>query len=265
MKLIISLIILLSSLMSLAQEMPVNKVSEEKPRYFPIWGEEAKKMGYTLPRAYGINISRIEHDEKFGVKKATLNDENLFDALPVTGDVKVDTETKINMIRTDFWLLPFFNLYLGIGQIHSDVQLEFKTQLPIVGAQQHKIPFKATGTVANLGGVLVAGYNNWFVMTNVNLTDVIIEDELDVSLYSIAFRGGYNAGKLQIFTGAMYIDSDIKITGSRQDIVLNVSLSSYGWHGLAGLNYEINREFGLTTELSFGDRYMYLLEFGYRF
>ncbi|MFG1482089.1 hypothetical protein ABMA79_03260 [Halobacteriovorax sp. HFRX-2_2] len=265
MRIIFYLLILLSPLSTFAQEMPVNKVSEEKPRYFPIWGEEAKKRGYTLPRPYGVNVSRIEHDEKFGVDKATLNGEDLFAALPVTGDVKVDTETKINMIRTDFWLLPFFNLYLGLGQIHSNVQLEFKTQLPIVGAQQHKIPFKAKGTVANLGGVLVAGYNNWFAMTNFNLTDVIIEDELDVNLYSIAFRGGYNAGKLQIFTGAMYIDSNIQITGSRQDIILNVSLSSSGWHGLAGLNYEINREFGLTTELSFGDRYMYLLEFGYRF
>lgn len=154
------------------------------------------------------------------------------------------------------------------------------------------------GTTYGVGTVFAGGYGNWFGLVDMNYTQTrfdILDGSIDA--FTLSPRVGYRFtppgidaiglpdGKLSLWVGSMYQDVQQEFKGSLSDLSMPGGLStlmeiankksqgrfdvrqhlSSPWNVLIGAQYEITRNFNLTTEVGFAERNSFFIAGEYRF
>ncbi|MFP5597121.1 hypothetical protein [Kluyvera sp. 142486] len=155
------------------------------------------------------------------------------------------------------------------------------------------------GTTYGVGTTLVGGVGNWFTAFDANYTQTrfdILDGSIDA--FTISPRIGYRfntpgidtlhlpSGKLNLWVGTMYQDVQQEFKGSLSDLTMpSAALQemvnaanrdgkgrfdvkqhlSSPWNVLVGAQYELTRNFNVTTEIGFADRNSFFVAGEYRF
>ncbi|WP_442910785.1 hypothetical protein [Kluyvera sp. CHPC 1.251] len=171
---------------------------------------------------------------------------------------------------------------------------KYKNQLQNLAFQ---LDFK--GTTYGIGTTLVGGVGNWFTAFDANYTQTqfdILDGSIDA--FTISPRIGYRfntpgidtlhlpSGKLNLWVGTMYQDVQQEFKGSLSDLTMpSAALQemvnaanrdgkgrfdvkqhlSSPWNVLVGAQYELTRNFNVTTEIGFADRNSFFVAGEYRF
>ncbi|MGL4545866.1 MAG: hypothetical protein ACRC5U_07255 [Plesiomonas sp.] len=114
----------------MAAAMLVSAGSYAEERVFPIWGDEAKTRGYTLPEPFGVNISYI--NVKQGIQVDSIAFTGIQTHLPIQPnflniqgnlDIGINPTVKetsqrseTTTLRADMWIFPFLNIYGVMGK-----------------------------------------------------------------------------------------------------------------------------------------------------
>ncbi|GAB83093.1 Uncharacterised protein [Shimwellia blattae] len=159
-----------------------------------------------------------------------------------------------------------------------------------------KLHFK--GTTYGAGTTLVGGYNNWFGLLDMNYTQThfdILDGSIDA--FTLSPRVGYRFttpgwsrihlpdGQLSVWVGSMYQDVQQEFKGSLSDLGMPPELANLmkianqkgegrfdvkqhltsPWNILAGMRYDVTRNFSLTTEWGFQKRNSFFASGEFRF
>lgn len=160
-----------------------------------------------------------------------------------------------------------------------------------------KLDFK--GTTYGIGTTLVGGVGNWFTAVDANYTQTqfdILDGSIDA--FTVSPRVGYRfatpgvdtlhlpSGKLNVWGGSMYQDVQQEFKGSLNDLSMPsatlqrmVDLANKDgngrfdvkqhlqspWNVLVGAQYELTRNFNITSEIGFAERNSFFVAGEYRF
>ncbi|HDG8063737.1 TPA: hypothetical protein PCO46_004349, partial [Klebsiella quasipneumoniae subsp. similipneumoniae] len=190
---------------------------DESDSYFPIWGEEARARGYSIPLPYGVNLSYMNIRQDIMVDSITFSGLKLGNH-PIPSDMfAIDAghtreKSKTENLRLDMWVFPFLNIYGLVGHTRgssvSQVSVDsdpsqFRGLDRVIAGAVHQLyqsgklqnidftlDFK--GTTWGTGFTLAGGYGNWFglVDTNYTRTDFDILDG-SISAVTVSPRVGY--------------------------------------------------------------------------
>ncbi|MGF1690966.1 hypothetical protein [Photobacterium kagoshimensis] len=205
--------------------------------FFPIWGDEAEQLGYTLPKPYGISVSYMDMSNPITVESIKLTGAPMLDAIDV--DARNATFTGSNItVRADVWVFPFMNVYGIIGYTQGESKAKInsvscdssKFDRPnllcgVINAVGDKLPentmfnLDMDGGTYGIGTTLAGGVGNWFGLLDMNYTYTSISAiEGDIRTFVAAPRVGYRweyegGRELRVFTGVMYQKVDQFLSG----------------------------------------------------
>ena len=264
----------------------------------PIWKEEAEARGYTLPEAFGLNVSYMKQTQDISVDSIGFDGSipALFPWNPPhqIGDI-VDIESvgngtqmsEVLTLRGDVWLFPFLNLYGIVGSLkgysETDIKINIKGpkgNLPL-GTTSFRLDLN--GTLYGAGFVLAGGYKDVFTLVDASYTETDL-NVIDGAISSIVIspRIGYDFTRLgtplRLWVGAMYQDVEQSLSGNLDDVGLG-ALSKYiddgrfnveqhlvtPWNPIVGMQYKIHDRLYLLGEAGFGDRKSLFLTVDMRF
>lgn len=155
------------------------------------------------------------------------------------------------------------------------------------------------GTTYGVGTTLVGGVGNWFTAVDANYTQTqfdILDGSIDA--FTLSPRVGYRfttpgvqalhlpSGKLNLWVGSMYQNVQQEFRGNLNDLTMPstalqqmVNLANKEgkgrfdvkqhlqspWNVLVGTQYELTRNFNITTEIGFAERNSFFVAGEYRF
>lgn len=235
----------------------------------PIWKKEAEALGYDLPKAFGLNLSYMTLEQGINVDSIALQG---LDPL----DLKMEAEpgkqvTDVITLRADVWLFPFLNLYALVGKLegYSETDVNVSVKLGPIGPLKTKIEdfrLDLDGDIKGAGFVLAGGYEQWFALVDASYTQTeltVIDGAIDAIVVSprIGYDFHTHGVPLRFWVGAMYQNVEQELSGSIRDLGIPLdgdfevkqSLASE-WNTIAGLQYEINKNWYLLGEMGFGER-----------
>jgi len=183
----------------------------------PLLGEEARKAGYELPKAFGVAgiYNYLERD--VDVRDLRIG----IDGAPLTSvsdfvDLGSRSHVNVGLGRLDMFLFPFLNLYTLLGYVHNESSTKGNVTVDPPGpGGPISFPFSAEteldGFVGGFGMTVAGGYKQLFVALDANWTqtDIGFDDEFRAVVASL--RTGWN-GKIQgtpvrLWTGGAYWDT----------------------------------------------------------
>ena len=257
----------------------------------PIYGKNAKKLGYKLPRPIGISIfSHLQTQElqfkdlQVGLNDGELRSINSFFNLPQS---TVPQQTNFQMIRADVWILPFLNISGVVGQGTNSIsgQLflddDFKATLKrfgwLIGIGEEDvpdyIPLNADLNSISYGGgvTLAAGIDHFNLSCNYQF---VFSSVLEANTTKVAHVVSPSIGYLtplgiNIMVGAQgqFYNTLTEgfITLPNQDrITYAVDFEPIQWNFTLGLYVPISNHFDLSIQSGFGDRTSITTILGYR-
>ena len=224
----------------------------ESDSYFPIWGDEARARGYSIPLPYGVNLSYMNIRQDIMVDSITFSGLKLGNH-PIPSDMfAIDAghtreKSKTENLRLDMWVFPFLNVYGLVGHTRgssvSQVSVDsdpsqFRGLDRVIAGAVHQLyqsgklqnidftlDFK--GTTWGTGFTLAGGYGNWFGLVDTNYTRTDF-DILDGSIsavtvsprvgYRFSFQGIDGPSHLSLWVGSMYQDVQQEFKGSLNDL-----------------------------------------------
>ncbi|WP_370547058.1 hypothetical protein [Edwardsiella tarda] len=209
-------------------------------------------------------------------------------------------QSKTETIKLDAWLFPFMNIYGVVGHTRgsslSKIDVLLRDGQTLYSNIDFKLNFK--GTTYGAGTVFAGGYGNWFGLVDMNYTQTrfdILDGSIDA--FTLSPRVGYRFttpgidtiglpnGKLSLWVGSMYQDVQQEFKGNINDLSMPSELQgmigwvntkgqgrfdvrqhlSSPWNVLIGAQYEITRNFNLTSEVGFAERNSFFIAGEYRF
>lgn len=233
---------------------------------------------------WGVSIMGVKQTEKGNLTDASVSGE-IVKGLKLNvnflepEDLKVDADVQI--VKVDYFVLPFLNIYGIGGKLKANVK--FNLGVPTISLPNlPSFPLKKSWTIEHKsegklygGGALLAGeYNRIFSSIQYTYTRVEMEGDVAAKSSEIGVgRIGYVIYRDENFSitpyaGASYQKTDSSISGSIP--------------GLEGVNYQfqmelekitpsvgfftnINNNFTIFVDYSFGDRDTIAIDLGYRF
>ncbi|TOF66146.1 hypothetical protein CGJ17_06215 [Vibrio parahaemolyticus] len=90
------------------------QLSFAQDSFFPIWGDEAEKRGYSLPKPYGLSLSYMDMSNPITVNSIDLTGHPVLEALDIDAN-HADFKGSNITLRGDVWIFPFMNIYGIIG------------------------------------------------------------------------------------------------------------------------------------------------------
>ncbi|HAS62575.1 MAG TPA: hypothetical protein DCS35_08305 [Vibrio sp.] len=248
-------------------------VADAESFSLPIWKEEAEALGYELPKAFGLNLSYMTLEQGINVDSIALQG---LDPL----DLKMEAEpgkqvTDVITLRADVWLFPFLNIYGLVGKLegYSETAVDYNVGIkigdrvrPLFGGRIDSFRLDLDGDIKGAGFVLAGGYEQWFALVDASYTQTkltVVEGAIDAVVVSP--RVGYDfhthGVPIRFWVGAMYQNVEQELSGSIRDLGIPLdgsfevkqSLVSE-WNMLAGMQYEINKNWYLLGEMGFGER-----------
>lgn len=254
------------------------KITENDPNYityyvkldriFPIYGQEARRQGYDLPKPFGISLITMMQETVLHMNSFELNGEPVG---WVGGDeAKVVNNSAVMLLRADMWLFPFLNvgILMGKTQTKSDITLELFPDtligdyITINDAKSDSFVYGGGATVAGGIGDYFATVDMQYITSytpraNTEITMSIITPMLGYHFKEYGFRG---------LVGAQYQDTKETIVADFSGHEVVVGVSSDKWAGLVGVEKSFDRHWSSSLMLSYGeDRSNLSLMVGYRF
>lgn len=225
----------------------------------PIWKEEAEALGYELPKAFGLNLSYMTLEQGINVDSIALQG---LDSLGFKTEAEPGKQvTDVVTLRADVWLFPFLNLYGLLGKLEGYSETDVNVSLGKwdLGTIEN-FRLDLDGDIKGAGFVVAGGYEQWFGLVDASYTQTeltVIDGAIDAIVVSP--RVGYdfhNHGvPVRFWVGAMYQNVEQELSGSILGIRFDVKQSLVSeWNMLAGMQYEINKDWYLLGEMGFGER-----------
>ncbi|RKR64379.1 hypothetical protein C7387_1073 [Yokenella regensburgei] len=232
--------------------------ADDSDSTFPIWGDEARARGYTLPLPFGANLSYMNIRQDVNVDSISFSG-LMLGSHPIPSSMFIidaghtRESSKTENLRLDMWVFPFLNVYGLVGHtrgssisnvsVNSDPSQYSGLDRLISGAvhqlyqsgQLQDIDFKLDfkGVTWGSGFTLAGGYQNWFALVDTNYTRTDF-DILDGSIsaltvsprvgYRFAFDGPAGPSHLGIWIGSMYQDVQQEFKGSLSDLQMPAEL-----------------------------------------
>ena len=221
--------------------------------FFPIWGDEAEKRGYTLPKPYGLSLSYMDMSNPITVNSINLTGHPVLDAIDVDAN-HADFKGSNITLRGDVWILPFMNVYgiLGYTQGTSKAKINSvscdssdfgrfdpnRALCSVIDSLGGNLPENAMfeldmdGGTYGIGTTLAGGVGNWFALVDMNYTytDISAIDgniKTFVAAPRVGHRWEYDGGReLRVFVGAMYQDVQQYLSGDLKSLGLPPALDS---------------------------------------
>lgn len=256
-------------------------INVEIDRIFPLYGKEARKEGYDLPKAFGVSLismfqNTTMHMTSFEIEQSKIDFNKIID-----GDSTYENLTYAPLIRADMWLLPFLNvgLLLGVTDTSTDVTLHSSSGLSLgpieiipPNSKLRLDTFKTNSLLYGVGVTVAGGVGNYFSTIDFQyITSYTSEADVSVEMLVITPLIGYNFTSVgtRVFIGAQYQDLAESLTfdiiADGQRLSGKVGLYSEDWAGVIGANYDFTRHWGTNLLLSYGeDRTNMTLTIGYR-
>lgn len=224
---------------------------------FPIWGDEARARGYSIPLPFGVNLSYMNMRQDINVESISLSGLQGIPADMLAIDAGHTREkSKTENIRLDMWVFPFLNVYGLVGhtrgssvsQVSVDADPSLYTGFDrVIAGSIHRLHDNGSlqnldfildfkGTTWGGGFTLAGGYDNWFALvdTNYTLTNFDILDgkisALTVSPrvgYRFNFQGISGPSHLSVWVGSMYQDVQQEFKGNLSDLNLPSGLQPF--------------------------------------
>lgn len=268
---------------------------------FPIWGDEARARGYSIPLPFGVNLSYMNMRQNVDVESIALTGLS-FAGRPIpddlfnigVGDTRERSETE--NLRLDMWVFPFLNFYgiLGhtkgssVSQISVDADPSqygrFDPNRIIAQAvhagyesgalQDLDFTLKFEGTTYGAGMTLAGGYENWFALLDTNYTQTSF-DILDgkISALTVSPRVGYRfelpgvsgPSHLSLWVGTMYQDVEQEFKGNLSDLGLPAALNSVVENGRFDVKQHLSSPWNMLVgaQYEITKNFNVLTEFGF--
>ncbi|WP_429970231.1 hypothetical protein ACQU6D_12475 [Klebsiella variicola] len=252
----------------------------ESDSYFPIWGDEARARGYSIPLPYGVNLSYMNIRQDIMVDSITFSGLKLGNH-PIPSDMfAIDAghtreKSKTENLRLDMWVFPFLNVYGLVGHTRgssvSQVSVDsdpsqFRGLDRVIASAVHQLyqsgklqnidftlDFK--GTTWGTGFTLAGGYGNWFGLVDTNYTRTDF-DILDGSIsavtvsprvgYPFSFQGIDGPSHLSLWVGSMYQDVQQEFKGDLADLHMPPELQPL----IAAVNKDGEGKFDVKQKLT---------------
>ncbi len=266
----------------------------------PIWKEEAEARGYTLPEAFGLNVSYMKQTQDISVDSVGFDGTipALFPWKPphaISDLVQVDPVgsgkqmSEVLTLRGDVWLFPFLNLYGIVGQLKGYSETTIKVKALGSEKLSGTMPFRLdlNGTLYGAGFVLAGGYKDVFALADASYTETKL-NVIDGTISSVVIspRIGYDFTRLgtpvRLWVGAMYQDVEQSLSGNLTDIGLTGGLGNLvgkvddgrfnveqhlvtPWNTLLGMQYKLDDGLYLLGEAGLGKRKSLFLTVDMRF
>jgi hypothetical protein len=272
-------------------------------RKMPFLAQKVIDKGYDLPLPYGISLIYAHVDQAQLLQELQVgingNPEEPFEFVDFENAKSISDTVSI---KADVWLFPFMNVFVNIGRVDGeapmDVVLDGNGMLdqlgvdcgslppsplcPVLGDRTFVLPITApfSGTSYTLGTVFAGGWNNWFVAVPITKTDYQpSHNSTDGDIVTASPRGGYvfdlgRKGKLSLFAGANYIDSNVTAEGTVStpdgQLVIDYTIDQENkdkWNAVMGFNWDINRRFSWMVEYSglSGSRDSFITSLGWKY
>jgi len=225
---------------------------------FPIWGDEARARGYSIPLPFGVNLSYMNIRQNVDVDSITFSGLKLGQHAIPSDMFNIDvgnTRERSNSenLRLDMWVFPFLNIYglmgytkgSSVSNVSVDADPSRYTGIDrLIASSVHRL--NQSGDLQNIdftldfegvtygtGFTLAGGYDNWFTLVDTNYTRTSF-DILDgkISALTVSPRVGYRfdmpqisgPSHLSIWVGAMYQDVQQEFKGNLSDLHMPASL-----------------------------------------
>jgi hypothetical protein len=236
--------------------------------FLPLLAEEARRLGYELPRPFGVSVvynylaRDIEvTDVRLGVNGAALTS--------VSDFANFDARSTVHaaLVKADAWLFPFLNPYLLLGYIYNrsetNIQVTVPRPPPLPGSREFTIKTKTEldGFVGGGGVTLAGGYREFFIMADVNYTqtDMGFDDRFRALVASsrVGWNGTVGTIPLRLWLGGAYWDT--KNTAEATVDVPDVGTVRFEadqgprhpWNAVVGMSSALHRHVELFAEYGF--------------
>lgn len=249
-------------------------------RIFPIWGDEARARGYSIPLPFGVNFSYMNMRQNVDVDSITFSGLKL-GTHPIPSDMfnidvaKTRERSQTENLRLDMWVFPFLNIYglLGytkgssVSNVSVDADPSNYTGLDrAIASSVHSLnrsgdlkdidfTLDFQGRTWGTGFTLAGGYGNWFTLVDTNYTrtdfDIL---EGSISAVTVSPRVGYRfnmpgvAGPshLSLWVGSMYQDVQQEFKGKLSDLHMPAELQPL----IATVNQDDSGRFDVKQHLN---------------
>ncbi|NDV19393.1 hypothetical protein GO013_08175 [Pseudodesulfovibrio sp. JC047] len=259
---------------------------EPSTRVLPLWGEEARAQGYTLPLPFGLSLTSLVQrqepkitDLKFGFGTPSARPGITLDGSEVISATM--------LARADVWLFPFMNVY-GFGGViagHADLDINvngFTLGGVAVDDFQLNIESDYTGYTGGIGVTFAGGYKQYFGSVDMNMARTQL-DFLDgeIETYTVTPRVGIlvdseQYGKGNVWAGVMYLNLEERLHGSIETSILPgpgtrsfdydlIFTTKEAYSVLVGGMWEFSEKTQALVEVSYGGRTSLTGQFMYRF
>lgn len=264
---------------------PSDTIRLNLQRTLPFYADEVRKLGFELPKTYGLGFAghyqRADIDMQ-GFKVAGID---ITKDLPLVDPLGSDVDSDIftGQLRADFWVLPFLNLSLLVGEVEtdSDVTLRFTPGFRdlvklIKGAdlpEFYEFDTSTSGTTLGVG--LMTGFQYEQLVMSFGVTYIeTVTNETNSEIEALNWLGlvGYDFGAigLQALVGAQYLDTDRSLEGSvglengeTLDFAIDIGLEETTF--MVGFNKDIGRNWTLSSFIGAnGTKSSFTANFGYR-
>jgi len=254
-------------------------------RTLPLWADEVRKIGFELPKTYGIGMIGMTQKMDMELLDISLGGWSVVDDIPFIQPYGNGVDSKISTVqlRADFWLLPFLNFSVIGGNIKtdSDVTIKFTPLFRELyeartGDELPETINAPAGTTAQtLGFGLTTGlkYDNFVVSASLNYARTVTK-ETNSTINAWVFVGlaGYDFGDMgmQILTGVQYLSTDRTMTGELdlggdKPLAFALDLKFEQTLFMIGVNKDIGRNWTASAFVGLnGSRSQASAIFGYR-
>ena len=267
------------------KDMPSSPLYDEKEfevinvnldRTLPFYGQEVRKMGYDLPKPFGISLVTMYQETRFymdGVSVDTVN------GTPSLGDVsrffrensKYENSTYATLLRADMWVLPFLNFSLLAGgtSTSTDINLDLCI-VPGLGCPSGglEVPghVNTNSILYGAGATIGGGMGNFFASVDfqymISYTDTA-DVETQINIITPIFGYYFQDLGLRAYGGAMYEDlkEDMGYTvtsASGDEIVGTINLKAEKWAGTLGAQYAFTRHWEGNILAAYGEDFQNL-------
>ena len=253
-------------------ESPVMNDEQAEQRwtsFLPMMKEEALARGHELPLPIGVSVvyNYLSRDVDVSDVRLSLNGgppQSVSDFLDLGSNSKVNAA----LFKADAWLLPFMNVYVLGGYIYNESTSKGTVSIPRPGGlppQQFDLTLPTTldGFVGGGGITLAAGYQDFFLMLDLNYTqtDMGFDDSFRAMVASTraGWNGAFGDVPTRLWLGGAYWDTE-NTARSSVDVI---GLGSVGFEADQGPRHPWNLAVGGSVVLS--KHWDAFLEYGFNF
>jgi hypothetical protein len=254
-------------------------------RSLPFYADEVRKLGFELPKTYGLGVALHYQVADIDMQGFTVGGIDITEDIPLVDPFGSDIESEVftGQLRADFWILPFLNLSLLVGEMEtrSEVTLRFTPGFRrlVELTKGEEIPefvsfdTDTSGTTVGVGLMTGFQYEQLVMSLGLNYVETIT-NETNSEIEALMLMGmvGYDFGDigLQALAGVQYLDTDRTLEGridldDGRPLVFSVDIGLEETTFMLGFNKDIGRNWTLASFLgSNGTKSSATMNFGYR-